>query len=467
MLAMSLERMAQGLGGRVLAAGSGDLAGLSTDTRSIQKGQAFLALRGESFDGHAFLGQALGKGAAALVAESFAPALRRRAQRQRQGLVQVADSLAALQALAADQRRIWGGPVAAITGSNGKTGTKDALAQLLGLKGPVLATRGNLNNHVGLPLTLLSLERQHRSAALELGMSHAGELALLARLARPDVAVVTNVGMAHLGHFKGHAALAAAKAELVQGLPSGGAAALNGDDLRVRAMARLKPGLRTLLYGRGRHCHLRLAQAEDRGARGLKALLLLDHPLLGRAQARLALKRGGKPGAENALAALAAGLLMGLGLRDMAARLEGWEPQARWRLQAEPLARLKATALLDCYNASPDSMAAAFDYLALSAPAAPRLAALGDMLELGPKAPAWHRACGRAARRSGIWALAALGPMAKEACRGFGPNSAAFPEDGHAAAAAWVAERMAPGAWLLVKGSRGLRMERDFDSLRG
>jgi UDP-N-acetylmuramoyl-tripeptide--D-alanyl-D-alanine ligase len=298
-------------------------------------------------------------------------------------------------------------------------------------------------------------------------MSHAGELARLARLARPDVAVVTNVGTAHLGHFKSRAALAAAKAELVQGMQSSGALALNGDDPRVRAMAWLKPGLRTLLYGRGSHCQLRLAGAEDRGAQGFKGQLLLDHPLLGRARARLALRRGGKPGAENALAALAAGLWMGLGLEAMAERLVGWEPQARWRLQEEPLDKLRATALLDCYNASPDSMQAAFDYLALSAPESPRLAALGDMLELGPMAPEAHRACGRAARRSGIWALAALGPMAKQSCQGFGPNSAAFPAEGHAAAAAWLAERLAPGAWLLVKGSRGMRMERVFESLRG
>jgi len=467
MLAMSLGRMAHGLKGRALAPSAGELSGLSTDSRSIQRGQVFLALRGESFDGHAFLAQALGKGARALVAERFSPALAGRARRQGCGLVQVAEGLAALQALAADQRRLWGGPVVAITGSNGKTGTKDALAQLLGLKGPVLATCGNLNNHVGLPLTLLSIERQHRSAALELGMSHAGELAQLTRLARPDVAVVTNVGLAHLGHFKGRSALAAAKAELVQGMLSGGAAALNGDDPRVRAMARLKPGLRTLLFGQGARCHLRLAQAEDRGARGFKGLLQLDHPLLGRAQARLSLKRGGRPGAENALAALAAGLWMGLDLKAMAERLEGWAPQARWRLQEEPLGKLKATALLDCYNASPDSMDAAFDYLAKSAPKALRLAALGDMLELGPAAPGWHRACGRAAWRSGIWALAALGPMAREACQGFGPNSAAFPADGHAEAAAWLEERLAPGAWLLVKGSRGMRMERVFESLRG
>jgi UDP-N-acetylmuramoyl-tripeptide--D-alanyl-D-alanine ligase len=467
MLALSLGRGAQAMGGRVLAPCRQDIRGLSTDSRSLRKGQAFLALRGERFDGHAYLGQALGQGAAALVAERFSPALIQRARRQGRGLVQVADSLAGLQALAADQRQIWGGPVAAITGSNGKTGTKDALAHLLGLKGPVLATGGNFNNHVGLPLTLLSLERGHKSAALEMGMSHAGELALLSRLARPDVAVVTNVGIAHLGHFKSRAALAAAKAELVQGLRSGAAAALNGDDPRVRAMAGLKPGLRILLYGRGPQCALRLSQAKDRGAGGLKGLLLLDHPLLGKARARLALKRGGRPGAGSALAALAAGLWMGLDLRAMAARLEGWEPPARWRLQAEPLGRFAATALLDCYNASPDSMAAAFEYLALSAPKAPRLAALGDMLELGPSAPKLHRACGRAARRSGIWALAALGPMAEETCRGFGPNSAAFPAEGHAAAAAWIAERLAPGAWVLVKGSRGMRMERVAESLRG
>jgi UDP-N-acetylmuramoyl-tripeptide--D-alanyl-D-alanine ligase len=459
--------MAQGLGGQVLAPFAGDLAGLSTDSRSLKKGQVFLALRGERFDGHDFLAQALRRGAAALVAEAFSPALQAQARRWRRGLVRVPDSLAALQALAADQRHASGLPTAAVTGSNGKTGTKEALAHLLGLKGPVLATRGNLNNHVGLPLTLLSMEKGQQSAVLELGMSHAGELAGLVRLARPDVAVVTNVGIAHLGNFKDRQALAAAKAELVLGMESGAAAALNGDDPRVRAMARLKPGLRVVLFGRGRCCQLRLVDVEDRGARGLKARLLLDHPSFGRCQARLSLARGGKPNADNTLAALAAGLWMGLDLHAMVKRLSGWAPQTPWRLQTEPLKKLKATALLDCYNASPDSMAAAFDYLAVSAPKAPRLAALGDMLELGAQAPRWHRACGAAARRSGIQALAAVGPMAAETCRGFGPGAAGFAKDGQAAAAAWLKARMAPGAWLLVKGSRAMRMERVYESLRG
>jgi UDP-N-acetylmuramoyl-tripeptide--D-alanyl-D-alanine ligase len=452
--------MAHGLGGRILGETRSVFTQVGIDSRSLPKGAAFVALRGERTDGHRYLDEALSRGAACLVLEKAPPSLLAKAAKRGAGVVRVADGLKALQSLAADQRRCMAVPVAGITGSNGKTGTKDLLAHILGQSQSVLSTAGNLNNHAGLPLTLLTAKPGQRAAVLEMGMNHAGELSALAEIARPLIGVVTNVGRAHLGKFKDQAGLAHAKAELVQALPSEGIAVLNADDLRTLAMLRLRPAGRWITFGTGPVAQLRALSIQDQGALGLRARLELRHPLLGSAHCGLRLQRGGLPALMNALAALSAALWMGSDLSQGAQALESAKPWGPLRLEIMPMARYKATALLDCYNASPESMKAALDYLAKTCAAPRRVLVLGSMLELGEKASALHQEIGRAAAALGARFLIGLGPHGADLCRGFGLQSAALDKGEHAAAAGILKKTIKPGDWVLVKGSRGMQMEK-------
>ncbi|HTB34873.1 MAG TPA: UDP-N-acetylmuramoyl-tripeptide--D-alanyl-D-alanine ligase, partial [bacterium] len=353
------------------------------------------------------------------------------------------------------------------TGSNGKTGTKDLLARLLAGSGPVLATQGNFNNHLGVPLTLLRAEKAQRYAVLEAGMNHAGELAALGRLIRPDLAVELNVGDAHAGFFKdGRRGVARAKQELLLAMGPAGIAVVNADDPFTAAMGRTFPG-RVVSFGRSRGAALRLDGVDDRGAHGLTAWARWNAPLGGRpARLRVRLGRGGKAGWTQAAASLAAALALGCDPRGLERRLDGWAGPGKLRQELRPLP-FGALAILDAYNASPQSMQAGLEYLGVSAGRGRRLAVLGCMLELGAQAPAMHRALGRQARAAGVASLAALGEHAREIVRGFGGDAAAFGAGQAEEAAAWMRPRLGPGAWCLFKGSRGLAVERVYDALQG
>jgi UDP-N-acetylmuramoyl-tripeptide--D-alanyl-D-alanine ligase len=467
MLPFSGQRLALGMGARTLAQGRPGavftVAGV--DSRTLVRGQLFVAVQGK-VAGERYFAEALKRGAGALAGRSFSPAILREARRRGAWLFKVEDGLAALQALAFDQRTLLDCPVVAVTGSNGKTSTKDLLAHLLGGETDALATRGNYNNHLGVPLTLLRARPSLRFAVLEAGMNHAGELLALGRLLRPDLALELNVGDAHSGNFTdGRRGVARAKEELLAAMGPSGVAIVNGDDAACAAMGRRFKG-RCVVFGQGRGAHLRLSGIVDRGAAGLRATASWSAPLGGRrARLRVALMQGGPARAAQAAAGLAAALALGVEPGLLERRLAAWKPQGSMRQELRPMAS-GASAILDAYNASPQSMGAALEFLAKSAPVGRRRAVLGCMLELGADSARLHRALGRAARAAGVGVLAALGAHAAEIVAGFSGNARAFAADQAAEAAAWIRPFVRSGDWCLFKGSRGLAVERVFQALQ-
>jgi UDP-N-acetylmuramoyl-tripeptide--D-alanyl-D-alanine ligase len=443
-------------------------SGVAIDSRAVRGGELFVALPGERTDGHAYVEDAFRAGAlAALVGRptSGRPVVdpssgARPAAWQPPVEVCVPDPLVALQHAARARRLAHPHlTVVGVTGSVGKTTTKEAVAAVLAQGGETLYSSGNRNNEIGLPLTLLGLGPAHRYAVLEMGMYALGEIAALCEIARPTVGVVTNVGPVHLERLGTLERIAAAKAELLAALPAGGVAILNGDDPRVLAMP-TPPGVRRLTYGRGVANDLRATRVVGEGLAGVRLAARL------RAREDLGLPAGRAvfhvptPGVHTALAALAAvgvGLIAGLGW-DAIAR--GLAAQGAALRLAPKRTRAGATLLDDSYNASPSSMRAALDLLA-ELPGR-RVAVLGDMLELGAHEARGHLAVGaRAARVADV--LVTVGPraerIAREALRrGLAPEAvhvaAGVPE-----ATACVARLLEEGDVLLVKGSRGVGLE--------
>jgi UDP-N-acetylmuramoyl-tripeptide--D-alanyl-D-alanine ligase len=450
--ALSLEDVLAATRGRLLGGRPGPLDGVSIDSRSLRPGELFVALRGPRFDGHAFLGEALRRGAAAALVdrELAAPA--------GLALVRVADTTRALAELARHVRRRAALPVLAVTGSLGKTTTKEMAAALLATAGPVLKTEGNLNNRYGLPLTLLRLHPEHRHAVLELGMSAPGELAALTRIAEPDVAVITNVAPVHLEFFPSLDAIADAKAEVLEGLRPGGTAVLNHDDPRVLRIGERHAG-RVVWFGRDRRCDV---SAENwRGAaRGMRFELVI-----GGRETDVALPLAGAHFVQDFLAAAAAAHVLGVAPQAMAAAASALRPAAH-RGQWLRLGR-GVTLIDDCYNASPQAVEAAVAALALAA-GRRRVAFLGDMLELGPAGPELHRQVGEAIA-GGLDVIVAAGPLAgcflDGARRAGAPSRSlhAFPDA--AAAAAAAPGLVGDGDAVLVKGSRGAHMEAVVEAL--
>jgi UDP-N-acetylmuramoyl-tripeptide--D-alanyl-D-alanine ligase len=444
------------------------LTGVAVDSRAVRGGELFVALPGERTDGHAYVEDAFRAGAlAALVGRPVAghPLVdvasgERPATWRPPILVRVADPLAALQRAAGARRLAHPHlTVVGVTGSVGKTTTKEAVAAVLARGGETLHSAGNRNNEIGLPLTLLGLRPAHRYAVLEMGMYALGEIAALCEIARPTVGVVTNVGPVHLERLGTIERIAAAKEELLAALPAGGVAVLHGDDPRVSAMT-TPPGVRRLTYGRGVANDLRATRVVGEGLAGVRfAVRLRAREDLGLAAGRAEF-RIPTAGVHTVLAALAAtgvGLISGLGWDAIAEGLAG--QGAALRL-APKRTRAGATLLDDSYNASPLSMRAALDLLA--ALPGRRVAVLGDMLELGAHEARGHRAVGaRAARAADV--LVTVGPraerIAREALRrGLAPEAvhvvAGVPE-----ATACVAGLLGEGDVLLVKGSRGVGLE--------
>lgn len=423
---------------------------VTTDSRALQAGDLFVALSGDRHDGHDYLAQAQAAGAAgALVfheVDSTLPQLR------------VTDTLLGLQTIAAAWRARFKMPVVGVTGSNGKTTTKQLLTAVFAARGPVLATRGNLNNHIGVPLTLLELRAEHRTAVVEMGANHAGEIARLTELARPDVGVVTQAGDAHLEGFGSRDGVAQAKGELFAGL-DGGVAVINADDLYAPLWQQLARRASLIRFGLQDSADVQAlhVQAEDAGeAPGMRFVLRTPNE---RAKVRLPLP--GRHNVMNALAAAACAVALGMEAAEIAAGLEQVEPaggRLNWKTTREG-ARL----LDDSYNANPSSLRAGLELLA--ALPGQRWLVLGGMAELGGNAPQLHLEAGRAARQLGIDRLFALGPLAAEAARGFGEHAAAF-EDVAALVTA-LQPQLNSQTTLLVKGSRSARMERVVEALTG
>lgn len=447
-------------GGRWVGAPPAAVDGIGTDSRAIAPGAAFVALAGERFDGHAFLADVARAGASCAVVASG------RLAEVPPGLpaLAVEDTLAALGAIARHHRRRFPIPVVGVTGSNGKTTTREMIACILATRGPVLRTEGNLNNEVGVPLTLLGLRPEHRSAVIEMGMNHAGEIARLAAIAEPAVGVVTNASAAHLHGLGTVDAVADAKAELWRGLPPQGIAVVSLDDTRLLYRAEKTRRRRLTFSGQGDpRADVALLEVLEEGADGIAFLLGI-----GTKEVQVRMSLLGRHNAVNAAAAAAAALALGCSDREIVAGLAAVRPVGR-RLRLE---RLPSGVVLldDCYNANPASMAAALATLAAVARGGRALAVLGDMLELGEGEGDLHRELGRAAAATGLAALATFGPRARlalEAARAAGyPAADSFHTEDPAALAAWVRERLRPGDVLLVKASRGMRLERLVEALR-
>lgn len=441
--------VATATGGR-MAGADVECAGVATDSRTLRPGELFFALRGERFDGHAFVAAAAARGAAAAVVEHACDAPLPQ--------VIVADTTAALGTLAAAWRARFDLPVIGVAGSNGKTTTKELLAAALAGAGPVLATRGNLNNQVGVPLTLFGLGPEHRHAVIEIGANHPGEVAALARLVRPTIALVTNSGDEHLEGFGSRAGAARAEGELFAALGGAGIAVVNVDDPFCSLWREQADGARILGFG----IDAPAAVAARGIATGIEdgAFVTRFELVTGAAAAPVQLRLAGRHNVLNALAAAAAALAAGRPLPAIAAGLGAVAPVAG-RLQLKP-GRQGAWLLDDSYNANPSSMHAGIDVLC-GLPGE-RWLVLGEMAELGAHAAAAHADIGRYARAAGVARLFACGVPARETVAAFGAGAAWFGEV--TALAAAVADALAPGVTVLIKGSRVNRLERVVEALR-
>ncbi len=437
---------------------SGDEAvGYSIDSRTIGAGELFFAVKGERVDGHDYVETALANGAvAAVVSMSWMPS----DELDPCLLLRVPDDcedcvLRAMQQLANAVRRMWGKRLIGVTGSAGKTTTKEAVATVLGSRFNVLKSAGNLNNHFGLPLQLLKLEPEHEVAVIEMGMNHAGEIRALAKIAEPDWAVVSNVGTAHLEFFpEGIAGIAKAKYELVEALPADGIAVLNADDAFVAGFGKGLGG-RAVLYGLSPEANVRAEDVVDAGLDGVRFTVVA-----GTQQAEARLRMLGRHNVSNALAAIAVGLKSGMLLAECVAAVAELRAGDR---RGEVLTWNGATVINDSYNSNPKALDAMVDAL-MSVPAKRHIVIAGEMLELGPEAAALHAACGRRMAKLGVTFVLGVRGHARElvaAVKEYGgaDAEAAFVESAEAAGE-WMRESLREGDVVLLKGSRGVRLER-------
>ncbi len=412
---------------------------VASDSRALPKGCLFVALKGPRFDGHAYAARALAEGAAAVMVEAaagldLAPAL------------VVEDSRLGLGRLAAWHRSRMPARVVAITGSNGKTTVKEMLAAICAAAvggDAVLATAGNLNNDIGMPLTLLRLTPAHRYAAIEMGMNHPGEIAYMTDLARPDVALVNNALRAHLEGLGSVEAVACAKGEIYAGLEEDGIAIVNADDPHAGMWRELAGGRKVLSFGFAVSADVRIVADAER--------LILEMPA-GRVDTTLAVP--GEHNLRNAAAAATAALALGIPLDAVARGLAAYGG-SKGRLQAHPCI-LGATLIDDSYNANPDSVLAAIQVLA--ARSGTRILVLGDMGELGPEAARLHREVGERARAAGIDRLLCLGELSINMVAGFGEGAMHFERIEELLAEIECA--LGAEVTILVKGSRFMKMER-------
>jgi UDP-N-acetylmuramoyl-tripeptide--D-alanyl-D-alanine ligase len=429
-------------------ADGGRVTGFSVDTRSIARGDLFFALQGPNHDGNAYVDTAFEKGAAAAVVGAGA------AVRKPSPILAVRDTLEALQKLARWARDRWNGPVIGVTGSAGKTSTKDIIAAMLSTGRRVGKTIGNLNNHVGVPLSILRLPPDAEVAVLEMAMNHGGEIRELCKIARPDIGVVTNVGHAHVEAFDNIEGVAAAKRELIESLPAAGVAVLNADDPLVSRFRQAHPG-RTVTFGLSPGADFRAEDVELRetGVRFRVRGISFDSPLAGRHSIL------------NLLAGIAVADLLGIAVDRLTGVARELTPGV---MRGERLERNGVLILNDCYNSNPDAARAMIDVLRQT-PARRRIAVLGEMLELGRWAEPLHRDVGRYVAASGIDVLVGIRGAAGflvDAAREAGqsvPAAFFFPDP--AEAGDFLRSFAREGDAILFKGSRGTHVERALERL--
>ena len=420
------------------------ITGWSVDSRTIAPGDLFFALRGPNHDGNAYLAEVLRKGAVAAIANDAAEG----------PVLVVPDTLLALQTISSWARRQWGGDVVGITGSAGKTSTKDVVAAMLGSQMPVGKTIGNLNNHVGVPLSILRLPRDARVAVLEMGMNHAGEIRDLCAIARPRIGVVTNVGHAHVEYFDSIQGVAAAKRELIESLPPDGVAVLNADDPLVSRFSEVYSG-RAVTFGFSEGAGVRAEQLEE-SADGVR--FVVDGVPF---QSQLV----GRHNVLNILAGLAVASVYGIRLRQLTGVVQ---ELSAGKMRGERILRDGMLILNDCYNSNPDAARAMIDVLR-DTPAKRRVAVLGEMLELGRWAESLHRDLGCYAARHGVDVLVAIGGAARylveEAKKAGHAADTAFFFDDAPSAGDHLRKLVRPGDAILFKGSRGTHVEKALERL--
>lgn len=429
--------------------------GVCTDSRQLIPGCLFVALKGDRFDAHDFLTQAAEGGAAAVMVNSGKA---NDFSSETVAVYEVSDTVRALGRLARFHRDRFNIPLGAVTGSNGKTTTKEMVASILSTRGPVLKTQGNLNNEIGMPLTLLGLDATHVAAVVEMGMNHSGEIARLTEIARPDAGLITVVQAAHLAGLGSIEGIAKAKAELFYGLPYSSTAVVNVDEPLIVSHSS-QVSAKTMTFGTSAHAQVRLLSSGEQGRSGL----LLKVGYEGQSYS-VSLQLLGQHNALNATGAFALGLSLGYSPDECVRGLQATRAYAR-RLQLLE-APDHVTVVDDCYNANPASMRAALQTVKQLAAKGRAVAVLGDMLELGAEEEGEHTQMGIAAA-SGVALLALFGPLMKhayaEAVKRLGEKVRHFDEVG--ALLDWLQPALRPDDVVLVKGSRGMKLERVVEGI--
>jgi UDP-N-acetylmuramoyl-tripeptide--D-alanyl-D-alanine ligase len=425
--------------------------GYSIDSRTVGAGELFFAVKGERLDGHDFVAAAFERGAVAAVVST--DQLHRFEDQTR--LLAVDDTLVALQSLATAVRKIWGKPLVGVTGSAGKTTTKEAIAHVLSSRFRVLKSEGNFNNHFGLPLMLLKIEPEHDVAVIEMGMSHAGEIRALAKIAQPEIGVVTNVAPVHLEFFDSLAGIARAKYELVESLPANGTAILNADDEYVSQFGRGFKG-KVISYGLRTTADVRAENVQSNGAEGSRFDVITAN---GRESAILPLV--GEHNVLNALAAISVGSARGMSLSEAVVALASLKPADK-RGQVLQLGNI--TVINDCYNSNPKALNAMVDALA-AMKATRRIVVAGEMLELGPSGEELHRAAGQHLAEKNIEVLVGVRGLAQamvDGARSAGTLAefVTTPEE----AGEWLARESRDGDIVLLKASRGVKLEKALET---
>lgn len=447
--------IAQAVGGRLVAETRADVNGVVTDSRNVRRGCLFVAIKGPNFDGHRFVREAFAKGAAVALISDPSLIL----TKHEGAFVVVEDTVSALQDLAAYHRRRFKKLlVVGVTGSSGKTTVKNMAAAALSRKYVTLKTEGNLNNHIGAPMTLLNLTQKHEAAVIEMGMSSAGEIALLAEIAAPSIGVITNIGSAHLGGLGSVAAVRKAKGELLDGMTRGGTAILNMDDLNSAPLINKTP-LNTITFGWSDGAHARVMESRLAGA-GRRVTILWK-----KKEFAAKLKLIGARDADNASSAFAVAAVAGVDGGEIVKGLGAVKPE---KMRMEPI-RLANGALLinDAYNANPDSTKSAIQSLLEIGGEGRTLFVFGDMLELGSEEEAIHARIGKFAAKSGVSAFYSYGALAGRSAVEAGLSGGCHAKAGKnkEKLADEIAKQLRPGDVVLVKGSRGMLMEEVADRL--
>jgi UDP-N-acetylmuramoyl-tripeptide--D-alanyl-D-alanine ligase len=468
---LTLEEISGAVGGTLEGPGNVKVRGYSIDSRTLNPGEVFFAIKGPRFDGHQFVNQALEKKAAAVVVETAGkgtlPAggdsLAKPQERPREGsVIQVSSTLEALQNLARAVRRRWGMTIIGVTGSAGKTTTKEMIAAVLGKKFTVLRSVGNLNNEFGLPLCLLRAERYQNIGVLEMGMSAKGEIRKLASIAEPNEGVVTNVNPVHLEFFKSVDEIAEAKAELLEGLHDPKVAYLNNDDSRVRAMARKFSG-KIVTYGVKSVASFKVQQTQDLGLDG--TAFTIHH---GRHDLSFVLPLLGQHNVANAIAAIAVGVTHEVPFEQIREAIAELKPE---KMRGQVIKFREGFAVIDdSYNSNPRALSELIRFIGRLQGYQRKILVAGEMLELGPEGPELHRNCGREAARAGLELIVAVQGQAKEILEGaleagMDRSRLKFVRDA-LQTGDLLARTLKKGDVVLIKGSRGVKLEQALNTLR-